>query len=605
MKIGDSLYDKDGRVIRSVQSDQSMRSNVAGSVADEDNIFPLVLETILNNHGVLIFCATKKHCETICESIAKKIWQINSGQTPLRLDAHGGGATSGFVSAAALPRFVPLDSAGLIDVQEQLRRTPAGLDKRLAPCVRWGVCFHHAGLTFDERDILEAAFKRGLVKVVVATSTLSSGVNLPARRVIVRTPTFHAGQPLDIGVYKQMVGRAGRKGVDVAGESILMAKANERARAFSLLNGDLKPVVSSLETRKKTPAVAAKTAKGGAAAKGENKMELSGSLKRAVLEVTVNGLAKTAKDVEDYMNCTLLAAAAKLEQEQQHDKPAEKSPIKSRSDDPLTAAIQFLEKEEFLEIRKSQEASAAPPPLSLSPAPSASTTTSSSAAVSAPTLASSSSSATVDAHFVPSQLGSAVLASALSPDEGIAVFRELSKARKKFVLENELHLVYHITPIYQRELWAYIDWQRYYNLYEALSADMRHVADVIGVKESFIVKCATRGVDAAAAAKGGAALLATHRRFYGALMLHDLINETPLEEVAAKYTVARGALQSAQTNASTFAGMVHTFCNRLGEFVFYYVCLFHFFFLLFIVLSFSLVFFLCFLSFLVFCQRRN
>ena len=106
---------------------------------------------------------------------------------------------------------MPLDSAGLIDVQEQLRRTPAGLDKRLAPCVRWGVCYHHAGLTFDERDILEAAFKRGLVKVVAATSTLSSGVNLPARRVIVRTPTFHAGQPLDIGVYKQMVGRAGRK----------------------------------------------------------------------------------------------------------------------------------------------------------------------------------------------------------------------------------------------------------------------------------------------------------------------------------------------------------------------------------------------------------
>ena len=92
---------------------------------------------------------------------------------------------------------------------------------------------------------------------------------------------------------------------------------------------------------------------------------------------------------------------------------------------------------------------------------------------------------------------------------------------------------------------------------------MRHVADVIGVKESFIVKCATRGVDAAAAKSPNS--LATHRRFYGALMLHDLINEMPLEQVSAKYAVARGALQSAQTNASTFAGMVHTFCNRLGR----------------------------------------
>ena len=39
-------------------------------------------------------------------------------------------------------------------------------------------------------------------------------------------------------------------------------------------------------------------------------------------------------------------------------------------------------------------------------------------------------------------LGSAVLASALSPDEGLTVFTELQKARRCFVLENELHIIY-------------------------------------------------------------------------------------------------------------------------------------------------------------------
>ena len=48
-------------------------------------------------------------------------------------------------------------------------------------------------------------------------------------------------------------------------------------------------------------------------------------------------------------------------------------------------------------------------------------------------------------RFNPSQLGSATLASALSPDEALVVFRELQKARRCFVLENELHIVYQVS----------------------------------------------------------------------------------------------------------------------------------------------------------------
>ena len=49
--------------------------------------------------------------------------------------------------------------------------------------------------------------------------------------------------------------------------------------------------------------------------------------------------------------------------------------------------------------------------------------------------------------FKPSQLGSATLASALTPDEALTVFAELQRARKSFVLENELHIIYQVGSV--------------------------------------------------------------------------------------------------------------------------------------------------------------
>ena len=70
----------------------------------------------------------------------------------------------------------------------------------------------------DERDLLELSFRSGTLRVLVATSTLSSGVNLPARRVIVRSP-LQGGALLDLLSYRQMAGRAGRAGTDTHGKA--------------------------------------------------------------------------------------------------------------------------------------------------------------------------------------------------------------------------------------------------------------------------------------------------------------------------------------------------------------------------------------------------
>lgn len=77
--------------------------------------------------------------------------------------------------------------------------------------ITFACAFHHAGLTSEERDIIEASFKACVLKIIVATSTLSSGVNLPARRVLIRTPMF-GGRQMSSLTYRQMIGRAGRTG---------------------------------------------------------------------------------------------------------------------------------------------------------------------------------------------------------------------------------------------------------------------------------------------------------------------------------------------------------------------------------------------------------
>jgi DNA polymerase theta len=71
----------------------------------------------------------------------------------------------------------------------------------------------------EEREVVESCFKSGVVRVLVATSTLAAGVNLPARRVIFRQPKI-GRDFIDATRYRQMAGRAGRAGIDVKGESV-------------------------------------------------------------------------------------------------------------------------------------------------------------------------------------------------------------------------------------------------------------------------------------------------------------------------------------------------------------------------------------------------
>ena len=100
--------------------------------------------------------------------------------------------------------------------------------ERLAFCVKNGTAFHHAGLHAKQRHLVEKNFKENLIKVICATPTLAAGVNLPAKRVVIRDykrfNTF-GQEPIPVLEIHQMFGRAGRPKYDTEGEAVLIAKS--------------------------------------------------------------------------------------------------------------------------------------------------------------------------------------------------------------------------------------------------------------------------------------------------------------------------------------------------------------------------------------------
>lgn len=103
--------------------------------------------------------------------------------------------------------------------------------------------FHSADLKSSDRTKLENDFKNGNIRVLVATSTLAAGVNLPARRVIISGVT-RGKQLVDKAEINQMIGRAGRKGIDDAGD-VYVFVPNNKSFVASEMN-KLEPVVSCL-----------------------------------------------------------------------------------------------------------------------------------------------------------------------------------------------------------------------------------------------------------------------------------------------------------------------------------------------------------------------
>lgn len=166
------------------------------------------------------------------------------------------------VALRAAPKLKKLltddDRTVLGEAAERLRHEDgetSRLGEKLADALERGAAFHNAGLSNAQRRTVEDLFRAGHVKAIVATPTLAAGVNLPARRVILRDTTRYEASlgmsaPLPVMEVKQMTGRAGRPRYDPYGEAVLIAKTVDARDTLweTYLQGEPEAVRSRLGT---------------------------------------------------------------------------------------------------------------------------------------------------------------------------------------------------------------------------------------------------------------------------------------------------------------------------------------------------------------------
>lgn len=226
----------------------------------KDEAVNLVLDTLKEGGQCLVFESSRKNCMGFAKKAASAVKKT--------------------LSAAEKEAL-----AGIAD--EILENSETDTSSVLASCVRSGTAFHHAGLTSPLRELVETGFREGRIKLISSTPTLAAGLNLPARRVIIRSYRRYSSeagmQPIPVLEYKQMAGRAGRPRLDPYGEAVLLAKSSEELVFLfeKYIEAGAEDIWSKLGT--------------------EN------ALRTHVLSTVSNGFARTREELMDFLEATFFA----------------------------------------------------------------------------------------------------------------------------------------------------------------------------------------------------------------------------------------------------------------------------------------------------------
>src|SRR5256885_2243756 len=140
-------------------------------------------------------------------------------------------------------------------IGEMLRESPtvaeSTLNQSVFEALRLGIGLHHAGILPSLKRLIELLFERGLCKVVFATETMSLGIHMPARSVVLQGLTKRTDRgfrSLSHNELTQMAGRAGRRGIDPEGKCVIALDARDGVEdLLRVVDGSPEPIESQFK----------------------------------------------------------------------------------------------------------------------------------------------------------------------------------------------------------------------------------------------------------------------------------------------------------------------------------------------------------------------
>ncbi|XP_003705469.3 mutagen-sensitive 301 isoform X1 [Megachile rotundata] len=456
------------------------------AIIDPDRIGGLVMDVVPKD-SCLIFCSSRKNCENVALLLTKILFKS--------LEAHKTNEKQNLLNA--------------LEREE-------GLCPILQKTIRFGVAYHHSGLTAEERRLLEDAFKAGTLCVICCTSTLAAGVNLPARRVILRSP-YVGSEFINLSRYKQMSGRAGRAGMGDIGESIIICKNNELPKVKELLESKMDDCISSLHVNKD---------------RGINNL---------ILSAILYSIAKTRFELQKLATRTLL----NIQQERLGIN------IKHIVDSAITellksGVIKVKDKSKSIDVYQPNITVAIPSQITCPNESDIEKKVKKSIQL------------MNDTKLDLCNLGRAAMKGCIDIQCAYTLYEDLKKAQEHLVLIDYLHLLYLVTP-YDIIPQVKVVGSVYYDVVINLSETQMKTARVLGINEVAITKIRDglmpKNVEPRVV-----------QRFYVTLILYDLWCQHAVYTIAEKYQVNRGTVQNLLSAVSTFAFSVVRFCQELDEF---------------------------------------